>query len=304
MPSHELNRLVHYLIIGCGYVGRRAAVHWLKLGHQVTALTRSQNNAAQLADIGVTPVIGDVMDPASLANLPTADLLLYAVGFDRTTMHSQRDIYVQGLKHVLAQVSGRVQRIIYLSSTSVYGQTAGEWVDETSACNPSRPNGQICLDAETVLQKHGATAQVPVNVLRLAGIYGPDRLLARVAALQAGEPLRGNRAGFLNLIYVDDIVRAIVACQEMGHAGATYLVCDDQPITREEYYTTLAKIIDAPPPQFVVGDSQRHSGDSLNKRCSNRRMREELQVEPAYPTIATGLPAALRLSQNSTNQES
>ena len=283
------------LIIGCGYVGRRAARHWLDDGHHVSALTRSAENAARLADLGVTPVVGDVLQPPSLTNLPTADVVLYAVGFDRSTGDTQRAVYVDGLRNVLSAVESRIGRLIYLSSTSVYGQSAGEVVDETSPCQPLRPNGQVCLDAEAVIRERlGERSGVDFNILRLAGIYGPQRLLARVEALRRGEPLSGNPEGFLNLIHVDDIVRAISACQQRGAPGQLYLVSDDHPVTRREYYEALALLIGAKPPTFGGGDSARHAAESLNKRCNNRRRREELAVELAYPTIETGLPAALR----------
>lgn len=286
------------LIIGCGYVGRRAARVWLKQGRTVSALTRSTENAAKLATLGITPIIGDVMRPESLTDLPTADLVLYAVGFDRAAGNSQRDVYVTGLNNVLSAVLNRVDRLIYLSSTSVYGQTAGEVVDESSPCRPIRENGQICLDAERLIESRlGKSSTAAFQILRLAGIYGPNRLLARVAALRNGEAVRGNPDGFLNLIHVEDIIRTISACETRGVAGRTYLVSDNRPVTRREYYETLARLIGAATPQFGGGGSERHGGDSLNKRCNNRRLREELAVDLAYPTIETGLPAALAESE-------
>ena len=188
--------------------------------------------------------------------------------------------------------------MIYLSSTSVYGQTGGEWVDEDSPCEPTRPSGRVCLEAEQVVQAVGEQVGLPTNILRLSGIYGPRRLLARLAALRSGEPLAGNPEGFLNLIHVDDIVRAIAACENRGRPGRAYLISDDRPVTRRAYYEALASLIDARPPQFDGRSSQRHDPSSLNKRCRNLRMREELQVELSYPTLETGLPAALRVSSS------
>ncbi|WP_339909733.1 SDR family oxidoreductase [Symmachiella dynata] len=285
---------MNVLIIGCGYVGQRAAQAWLSEGHSVSALTRNAENATRLAAQGITPILGDVTRPASLIDLPAADLVLYAVGFDRSAAHSQRDVYVDGLANVLAEIHARTGRLIYLSSTSVYGQTGGEWVDESSPCEPIRDNGQVCLDAEQVIKSQlGGDSTAEFQILRLAGIYGPNRLLARVAALRDGEPLAGNPEGYLNLIHVEDIVRTILACAERGVAGQTYLVSDDRPITRRAYYETLAQLIGAAAPQFGGSGSGRHGAESLNKRCKNRRLRDELAVELAYPTIETGLPAAL-----------
>ena len=99
---------MNLVIIGCGYVGRRAAALWLDQDHTVAALTRSTTTAAQFLADGIQPVIGDVMQPESLAELPDADLLLYAVGFDRGAGYSQRDVYVDGLQNVLATVGGEL----------------------------------------------------------------------------------------------------------------------------------------------------------------------------------------------------
>ena len=286
------------LVIGCGYLGRRVAEAWLQDGHRVAALTRSPRHAERFRKSGIKPVLGDVTDEQTLSALPPADTVLYAVGYDRRGEQSQREIYVAGLQNVLDEVAPRLGRLLYVSSTSVYGQIDGRWVDESTECNPTSSNGRVCLDAEQVVWRHfpaaDATTQRGANVLRLAGLYGPGRLLQRVESLKAGAVLAGNPDAYLNLIHVDDAVRAIIACQSHGHPGQTYLVCDDRPRARREYYDTLATLVGAPTPTFgpAAGSEPRLKG--LNKRCSNRRLREELGVELAYPTIETGLMHALR----------
>jgi len=170
------------LVIGCGYLGQRVARRWLAQGDSVVALTRSEARARSFHESGIEPVIGDVTDPATLAGLPEVDTLLYAVGLDRGSGQSQREVSVGGLENVLGRMAGRVRRILYISSTSVYGQNDGEWVDETSECRPESENGKVCLDAEDLLRDRVPDA----NILRLAGIYGPGRLVARIEALRAG----------------------------------------------------------------------------------------------------------------------
>ena len=277
------------LIIGCGYVGRRVAQRWVAAGDVVHALTRSEARADELRAIGVRLVIGDVTQRQSLAGLPHVDTVLYAVGLDRSSVKSQREVYVDGLAHVLARIAATRPKLIYLSSTSVYGQNAGEWVDESSELRPESENGRVCLDAERLLIDRLPAAMI----LRLAGIYGPGRLLARVAALREGRPLDGNPDGWLNLIHVDDIVMAILACERQGTPGATYLVSDDRPTQRREYYERLASLIGAPPPTFAALSPDSPERLRLNKRCRNWRLREEFGVPLRYPTIAEGLPAAL-----------
>jgi len=292
------------LIIGCGYLGRRVARRWIDQGHTVFALTRSTERAAEFQASGIAPIVGDVTDPSSLAVIPDVETVLYAVGLDRASGKSMHEVYFGGLENVLNRVAGKVDRFLYISSTSVYGQNDGEWVDESSECRPDSENGQVCLEAEQLLQSRITAA----NILRLAGIYGPGRLVARVAALRAGLVLEGNPDALLNLIHVDDAVAAILACERIANPGATYIVCDDQPTRRLEYYSLLASLIGAPKPRSSVlpplarggqggsgevASSALNSGSNLNKRCSNRRLHDELHVTLRYPTVRIGLPMAM-----------
>lgn len=311
---------MYKLIFGCGYLGRRVADMWRRAGHTVFALTRSATNAAELSRAGLQPLSGDVTDAASLKAalnaLPMLDTVLYAVGYDRHSGRSRRAVYVGGLENALRNIVGQTRRFLYISSTSVYGQSSGEWVDEDSPCKPSRENGRICLEAEQLVRHSfpAAISETPppaervafsgassACILRLAGLYGPGRLLRRVAAVRSGEPIAGNPSAWLNLIHVDDAARAVLACEEHGRAGGTYLIVDDVPLTRREYYETLASLLQAPPPVFqaVADDETATSATvlsaeaSLNKRCSNRRLHEELRLELLYPSAQEGLPQAL-----------
>ncbi len=274
------------LIIGCGYLGRRVARHWTDQGDTVFALTRTHQHAEEFQRSGLTPIVGDVTDAASLANLPVVDSLLFAVGLDRKSGHSQRDVYVGGLDNVLRQMQGRMPRLIHVSSTSVYGQNQGEWVDESSACEPDSPNGQVCLDAESLLQQQAPEA----NILRLAGIYGPGRVVGRVEELRAGRIPEGNPDAWLNLIHIDDAVAAVLACDRCGAKGATYLICDGHPCRRREYYSLLTAMIGVPTPVMPPDQS---TASNLNKRCGNRRMRGELHVALRFPRYNLGLVNSL-----------
>lgn len=286
MTSSSLSRL----IIGCGYLGRRVARRWCAAGNTVAALTRSHQHAASLAQDGISPVIGDVLDPTSLRKLPPARTVLYAVGYDRTAPASKREVYVDGLRNVLAALPAGVEQFIYISSTSVYGQSNGEWIDEGSACEPQTDGGRICLDAEQLLRTT-LDDGVSLHVLRLSGIYGPDRLIARIEALRERRELPGNPEGWLNLIHVEDAATAVVACADRQSAvEKTILVSDDRPIERRVYYETLARLIGAETPR-VESTGSPHS--DLGKRCSNRRLRTVLGVSLAFPTINEGLPHAV-----------
>ncbi|MBS0205978.1 MAG: SDR family oxidoreductase [Planctomycetes bacterium] len=283
------------LIIGCGYLGHRVALAWMADGYKVAALTRSATKGAEWSRAGIHPVIGDICEPTTLASLPAAETVLFAVGYDRSSGRSQQAVYVDGLNNVLRVLAGRTRRFIYISSSSVYGQSAGEWVDEMSECQPVQSGGKCCLAAEQLVQTHfppGLTTG-SANVLRLSGIYGPGRLLSRVEALRAGETLSGRGDAWLNLIHVDDAVRAVLACERRGQPGQTYLVTDDRPIRRAEYYGRLAELADCPPPGFNPDAQPGRGSGGINKRCRNSRLRDELQVELQFPTINEGLPHSL-----------
>jgi nucleoside-diphosphate-sugar epimerase len=278
------------LVIGCGYLGRRVAALWLREGMQVNALTRSPANAAALAEQGIEPIVGDVLLPETLRTLPSADVALYAVGYDRHATASKRDVYVRGLSHVLQQVGPNVGRLLYVSSTSVYGQDAGEAIDETSAISPQTEDGQIVLAAEATVRQACPTG-VP-TVLRFSGIYGPGRLLRRIEAVRSGEPINANPDGFLNLIHVDDGATVISRLARRESIQPTYLVTDNRAVRRQEYYALLARLVGANEPVFQF-DTNASRTAGLNKRCSNARLKTDLGDVWRFPTIETGLPHAV-----------
>ncbi len=290
-----MNDLPH-VIFGCGYLGRRVARQWLAQDKVVIAVTRSAERAAELTDEGILPAVGDICDAASLPTFGTEiDTVLFAVGYDRSSSQTQEQVFVDGLRNVLAKVRNYCRRFIYISSTSVYGQQAGEWVDEDAPCEPGQPGGKYCLTAEQLV--HAAfenyTAHGSAVVLRCAGIYGPGRLLSRIADLKAGTPLAGSSEAWLNLIHVDDATTAVITTAEANQPPRTVLVADDQPIRRGEYYAKLAELIGAPPPVFDESQPRARGSGGLNKRCSNRRLKEALKLALRYPTIGSGLPASL-----------
>lgn len=283
------------LIVGCGYLGLRVAKAWLAEGHRVAALTRSADRAAELSREGIQPIVGDICEPTTLSALPAADTVLFAVGYDRASGRSQQSVYVDGLTNVLQALANRFGRLIYISSSSVYGQSDGDWVDELSACLPTQPGGKCCLAAEALVQSVGnpMSGTCQTNILRLSGIYGPDRLLSRVESLRSGEPLAGRPDAWLNLIHVDDAVLAVRSCEERGRPGQFYLVSDSQPIRRADYYSRLAELVGAPVPRFDPETAASRGSGGINKRCRNRRLLDELKVELAFPTISEGLPHSL-----------
>ncbi len=271
-------------------MGGRVARNWLRAGHEVSALTRSDARAKQLAAQGITPIVGDVTDPSTLIHLPESDTVLFAVGYDRSAGVAIGDVYVNGLRNVLDALPAAVGRFIYISSTGVYGQTEGEWVDEDSPCEPTREGGRACLEAEQLLAE--STFAERVIVLRLAGIYGPGRVPRRDDVL-SGRPIPAPSRGYLNLIHVNDAADIVVAAEQSAHPPRTFNVADGCPVFRRHYYRELASLYAAPAPQFSEprGEASAAQRASTDKRISNRRLMDELEVTLAYPSYREGLAA-------------
>lgn len=296
------------LVLGCGYLGQRVARRWCAAGHRVVALTRSADRAEELAAEGIEPVIGDVRDPQTLAAIPDADSVLIAIPPRGITepqpLSAGAPISAEdadagelsplaGFAQVIDRVAQRVGRLVFISSVSVYGQNEGEWVDEDSPTRPLRDRGRLSLATETLVRERfrGREGGGAI-VLRLAGIYGPGRLLRRVDELRAATPITGDPEGWLNLIHVDDAAAAVLAAESGARPGSMWIVADDRPVRRREYYELLASLLRSPRPVFRSSPGAARTC-GLNKRCSNRRLREELKVTLRFPTIADGLPHAL-----------
>lgn len=276
-PSH--------LVIGCGYLGSPVAALWKAQGKSVAALTRSREDLLRAR--GIEPIRGDVLDEN--LSLPPVETVLYAVGLDRSAGNSFREVYIEGLRNILHRLP-KPKRFIYISSTSVYGQSGGEWVDEDSPTEPVEENGKIVLEAERLLR-----SVIPdAIVLRFAGIYGPDRILRR-AAVEKGEPLLGDAEKWLNLIHVDDGAKVVLAAEERAPLGGTLLVSDGNPVRRREFYTRMAELLHAPAAKFLPlpPEAPLPPHERGNRRVSNRKLREELEVTLDFLDYLRGLPHSI-----------
>jgi nucleoside-diphosphate-sugar epimerase len=284
------------LIVGCGYVGKQVARLLHDRGDCVYVTTRSPVRASEWLACGWQPVVADVTQPDSLAALPTVDLVIHSVGYDRHAGIPKRDVYVDGLKNVLTALDGRFERFVFTSSTSVYGQSAGETVDENSPAVPDADGGRICLEAEQVIGQWSSTATKRVNfmIVRFAGLYGPGRLRARMEGLRAGEPWAGRADAWLNLIHRDDAARLAIAVGERGRGGGTYLGVDEEPVRREDFYARLADLVGAPEPIFDPNETgARGSSAGLNKRCDGTRTQQEFGFQFDFPTYREGLDSSV-----------
>jgi len=272
-------------------LGQRVLRLWRAAGEKVYAVTRSAERAVQWQREGTSPLVLDITEKITAAAPADVDTVLFAVGFDPHAGHSIREVYVDGLARVLAWLPSNIERFIYISSTGVYGSFAGEWIDESSPCEPVREGGKACLEAEKLL------AASPFGdrsvALRLAGIYGPGRI-PRVGDLRAGNPIEAEPDGYLNLIQVEDAARIVVLADQNRNTSQFLLVSDGHPIQRCEYYEELARLVNAPVPRFTAPPAttppRRGSAD---KRIRNDRLLKELRPTFQFPDYRAGLADAV-----------
>lgn len=282
------------LIVGCGYVGERVARAEQEAGARVNALVRSAESVDRLAAHGIAGIRADLDDPASLAALPTAGAILYYFAPPPASGVSDTR-----LGNFLAAITRPPKRIVLISTTGVYGDCRGEWVTEDRPPHPVADRARRRLDAEQRLRAWGQAHDIPVSVLRVPGIYGPGRL--PVKRLQAGEPvLREAESPWSNRVHVDDLVRACLAAARAGQAGGVYNISDGHPSTMTDYFNRVADAVGLPrPPQITRAEAQTALSDGMrsylaeSKRLDNRRMRDELGIEPRYPDLVAGLAACV-----------
>jgi nucleoside-diphosphate-sugar epimerase len=283
------------LVVGCGYLGSRVAELWQAHDESVAVVTRSTERAGRLKADGYVPIVADVTDPQSLEKLRqlgSVDGLIYAVGFDRAAGQAMREVYVEGLRSVLDTLPQSVEPFIYISSTGVYSQNDGRWINEDSPCEPTRDAGRVCLEAESVLRRHAVGSRA--IILRLAGIYGPGRIPSR-NELISGRPVNAASDAWLNLIHVDDAARIVLAVEKQVRPPRLYLVSDGHPVRRREYYAEAARLLRAPPPVFSDAPAEALSDRRGNsdKRVNNARLRSEVRFDFQYPSFREGLAASI-----------
>jgi nucleoside-diphosphate-sugar epimerase len=278
------------LIFGCGYLGSRAARRWREAGEEVFVVTRSPERAEAFEAEDYRPLVADVTEPRSLRGLPEAKTVLFAVGLDRSSGKTLDEVYVRGLANVLAALPKSVERVIYVSSTGVYGPHGGGWVDEATPCEPLREGGRASLAAEERLRADRLGERA--IVLRMAGLYGPDRI-PLAEKLRAGAPIPAPAEGYLNQIHLEDAVEVVLAAERRARPPRVYCVSDGHPPARREYYAELARLLNAPPPRFVTPDADSPAARraAADKRVSNRRLLDELKPRLRYPTFRAGLAA-------------
>jgi nucleoside-diphosphate-sugar epimerase len=280
------------LSIGHGYTAAALARRLLPQGWRVIGTTRNPHRAESMRAIGIEPVSWPLADPQG--TLRTATHLLCSVA------------PVEGADPVLAAISGvlmgaapALRWIGYLSTTGVYGDHAGGWVDEETQPKPTTDRARARLAAEARWFALGRASDVPVQVFRLGGIYGPGR--GPFEALRAGTTRSIIKPGqVFSRIHVDDIAAVLEASMAQPNPGRLYNVVDDEPAPPQDVQALAAGLLGLAPPPAVPFEEEAPRMNPMarefygeSRRVRNQRIREELGVALAYPTYREGLAAVL-----------
>ena len=281
------------MIVGCGDVVRRALPQ-LTRRWRVFALVRSHDPA--LSQAGVVQLYGDLDQPASLQRLH---------GLAHAVLHSapplsdgHDDPRTQRLLATLKRRGSLPRRLVYISTTGVYGDCAGERVPETRPLKARSIRAQRRVAAEQRLRRFGCRG-CRVSILRVPGIYAADRL--PLERLRRGDPvLIPADDSYTNHIHADDLAQACVVALERGGANRTYNISDDSDLPMGDWFDKLAAAFGLPPPPRVTrAEAQTRLSPMLlsfmneSRRITNRRMKTELGVRLRYPTVDAGIAAAL-----------
>lgn len=278
--------MARILIAGCGDVGSRLGQLLAAEGHEVWGLKRHPVSLPP----GIRPLAADLGDPASLTTLPARlDGVFYAVAAGGFSAANYQAAYVTGVNNLLAALTGAgqsVRRVLYVSSTSVYGQRQGEWIDETSPAEAAGFSGQSLREGEQSVWN----SPYPAVAVRFAGIYGPGRTRL-IEMLRAGEA-RCPTGVYSNRIHSDDCARVLKHLWDLPQPERLYIGVDNCPVLQCEVLDWLAERLGLPGP---ARDSASAGAEALlrgNKRCSNARLQAS-GFTLTYPSYREGYAALL-----------
>lgn len=284
------------LVIGCGDVGQRV-VRLLGGRWRVRALTSQPTSAAALRDLGLTPLTGNLDQPASLRRL--AALAPRVLHLAPPPGQGDADPRTQALLRALAR-GRQAQRLVYGSTTGVYGDAGGALFDETRPVAPATDRARRRVDAERQLRAWAARRGACASLLRIPGIYAFDRPGGDPRErLHRGSPvLQDGDDVYTNHIHADDLARACLAALLRGAPQRAYHVCDDAQTKTGEHFDRVAAGCGLPPPRRISLEEARRTMSPMqlsflgeSRRLANRRLKQELRLRLHYPTIDVALAA-------------
>lgn len=284
------------LILGCGYVGIPLGAALVKQGHEVFGVRRTNAAEAELKAAGIHPLTADITQRASLDQLPGPfDWVVNCVSSTKGDVEDYRAVYWQGTKNLIDWLQkAPPKKFVYTSSTGVYGQTDGSLVKETAPTTPASETSKVLVETEQVLLRAFQEKKFPAVILRVAGIYGPERGYYFQQYLKNEAKIPGKGERFVNMIHLDDVVGILIAALKNGRAGEVYNAVDDEPVALVHLYRWLSEALGKWMPPFLPEDqmAERKRGVT-NKKVSNRRAKMELGYNFLHPTFRQGYTAEM-----------
>ena len=275
------------LSIGHGFSARALAARLVPQGWRIIGTTRSPDKADAIADTGVEPVVWPGADLGALiAQFPN---VLVSAGPD-----SAGDPVLNAVEDAVTRAAPDLRWVGYLSTTGVYGDHDGNWVDEDTPLTPSTKRGRARVTAEARWQ---AISDLPLHIFRLAGIYGPGR--GPFAKVRAGTARRIIKQGqVFSRIHVEDIAQALELSLQRPDPGAVYNLCDDDPAPPQDVIAHAAELLGLPVPPAIPFDQadmtpMARSFYAESKKVRNDRIKQALGWAPQFPTYRAGLAALL-----------
>lgn len=274
------------LIIGYGYTAFSIDNQLNGSGYDVTGVRRSWSEPEKYS-VTSNRIEADITDPESFESLDNSyDLVVNCVAAGkRGDTERYKEVYLQGAQNLTDWASrNQIDQIIYTGSTTVHGSSNGDWVDENSERSTNRPTGEILKRTEDHYREKAEENEFDVNILRLTGIYGPDRTRSVDRMKSRDLSLKDNGNRFMNMIRREDIAQAVEAVAETDEPNHTvYNVTDSLPVREKHFYKWLGEQLEYHMPELSDESSRRP-----NKRVSNERLLSEFPITLQYPTFKEG----------------
>lgn len=288
--------MTNLLIIGCGDIALRTLPR-LQGRYRIYALLRDPAKADGLRKLGVTPILGDLDDRHSLTRIAgLADIVLHFAPPERQGRFDTRT------RNLLSALSTRLlpTRLIYISTSGVYGDCGGDIVSETRPVNPQSDRARLRVSAERQIRTWATRNHVNANILRVPGIIAEDRL--PVDRIKAGTPaIVVSDDGYSNHIHADDLARVVIHALRYAKPNRVYHTVDDDEMKMGNYFDAVADAFQLPrPPRLSRAEVQRAVSPMMwsfmneSRRLTNTRMKRELNVRLRYPTVGETLRTASR----------
>ena len=279
---------VRTLIIGCGYVGEALGQRLIALGHDVTGIRRSSEHNARLAKLGIRPLNLDITRESDFAKLDGQyDRVVIAASSSRGGEAAHKKVFGLGSKNISQWLkTADTTSVVFISSTTVYRQTNGEWVSENDADTAAN----LIRKAEQNILQAGPS----VAILRSSGIYGSGRGHLFRQFMNGTATTEDNGKRFLNRVHRDDLVEAIVTAMQSSGRRGIYNITDNEPATQLDFFKWLSETTGRPMPPFIPEpDPSTRKRGVTNKRVSNKLFKETFGFQYNYPTFREGLTEEL-----------